>query len=317
MYISDVWPQTRLKLLRRAKRPGRLGALLAGAALKLIPSSPGDLQVELWGRPLLFPAAHHVPFIVGNNPFWSMPLVHCLAALPGERLTVVDVGANIGDSVAILESHHPGRLDFICVEANPEWVPYLKVNTAGLPVEIIQSFVGEGQSLVVKPTAPGSAGSQINQSGEPSRTLDEICNGRHVDLIKIDTDGFDFPVLRSAARILSSQRPALFFEWDPSSWREQGESLQCVFTWLSQFGYDDFCFFSDGGYFYCRTNQPNTIESLIQVAECRRSIDALHWDVFAAPSAVCDHAIRNNVNAAYALAEKVKFWNRLQPTYWQ
>jgi FkbM family methyltransferase len=312
----------RIALSKRAKRPGPIGALIAQAALKVAPQAGGDLEVQLWGRPVRLPANHHLPFIVGRNPFWSMPLVHSAAALSDRKhskLTVVDVGANVGDSVVMLESYLPGRCEFLCLEPNAEWLPYLTSNTSGLPVEIIARFIGEGQLLEVNSSAPGTAGSKVTATGEQSVPLDEICNGRTIDLIKVDTDGFDFPILRSGREMLSSQKPALFFEWDPITWSAQGEDPEAIFPWLSALGYHDFCFFADGGFLYCRTvsNQPETIRSLIAAARARRGVDNLYWDVLAASPEVCDGAIQHNLEGSRKLSTEIRFWNRLQPTYWQ
>jgi hypothetical protein len=75
----------------------------------------------------------------------------------------------------------------------------------------------------------------------PSISLDEICSGRQIDSIKVDTDGLDFPILRT----LCATKPTLFFEWDPARWREQGEDPASVFDWLVEVGYEDFCLFAD------------------------------------------------------------------------
>jgi FkbM family methyltransferase len=311
--------EIRLALRKRARRPGRIGALLAGAALKVTPHGTRDVNVQLWGRQLRLPAYHHLPYIVGNNPLCFMPLVHGAAALTNRTLTVVDIGANVGDSALLLESHFPGRCKFICVEPNPDWIPYLKLNTAGLSVEIIPRFLGEGQRLSVRPREPGSAAAQVSDTGDPSIPLDEICDGKEIDFIKLVTEGFEFPILRSGKRTLSRAKPALIFEWDPALWREQKEEPSDIFAWLAEFSYQDFCFFSDSGIFYCRIkgNQAETIRSLLAVAECRNGMDTPFWDVLAAPSEVCDRAIQNNVVACQRAAADIRLWNRLQPTYWQ
>jgi FkbM family methyltransferase len=248
-----------------------------------------------------------------------MPLVHCAAALTKQNLTVIDVGANVGDSAVLLETYLPGQCKFVCVEPNSDWIPYLQSNTAGLPVEIITCFVGEGQLLAVRSTVPGTAGSVVSKSGHRSHSLDEICEGRKVDFLKIDTDGFDFPIIRSGRQTLSSLKPALFFEWDPVLWREQGEEPEAIFDWLLEYGYSDFCFFADGGFLYCRVtlSQAETIRSLVAAADCRHGIDNLYWDVFASSPEICDRAIRNNTTAAQTLSREVRVWNRLQPTFWR
>jgi FkbM family methyltransferase len=310
--------EIRLALQRRSRRPGKIGALLASALFRLASTPTGDVEVRVWGTRLRLPADHHLPYIVGTNPLWSVPLVNCAAALNRSALTVVDVGANVGDSVVLLESHLPGMCRFVCVEPNSEWVPYLTANTAGLPVEIIQSFIGEGQHLEIKEGEPGTAGSQIAASGQRSIPLDEICSGRKVDLIKVDTDGFDFPILRSGRHTLSTTRPALFFEWDPPMWRRQGENPASVFDWLAEAGYEDVCLFADSGFFACRmgTKAADMTQSLIAIAESRQGIDNVYWDVFAASAEACDRAVQNNLKAIRKLTETVHHWNRLQPTYW-
>ena len=310
--------EIRLALQRRTRRPGKLGALAAAALLRLTSTPTGDVEVQVWGKRLRLPADHHLPYIVGTNPLWSVPLVNCAAALNRSALAVVDVGANVGDSVVLLESHLPGMCRFVCIEPNSDWIPYLTANTAGLPVEIIQSFVGEGQRLEIKNEQAGTAGSKIADSGQRSIPLDEICSGRQVDLIKVDTDGFDFPILRSGRQTLSTNRPALFFEWDPPTWRKQGEDAASVFGWLAESGYQNVCLFADSGFFACRigTKAADVTQSLIEVAESRQGIDNVHWDVFAASADACDRAVQNNLKAIRELAETVHHWNRLQPTYW-
>jgi len=310
--------EIRLALLKRSRRPGRLGALLASRLLRLAKAPTGSVEVPVWGKRLRLPATHHLPFIVGTNPLWSIPLINCVEALDRPVVTIVDIGANVGDSVVLLESQLPGLSRFVCVEPNPEWVPYLTANTAGLPVEIIHDFIGEGQHLTIKEGDPGTAGSQIAASGRRSIPLDEICSGRQIDLIKVDTDGFDFPILRSGRSSLCATHPALFFEWDPPKWREQGEDPASVFDWLVGLGYESFCLFTDSGFFACRigTNAKEVIQSLAAVAASRQGIDNIYWDVFAAPAEVCDRAVQNNFKAIRRLADTVHHWNRLQPTYW-
>lgn len=309
----------RLGLRRRARRPGRLGALLAGAALRVVPETRGDITVSVWGRKMRLPAEHHLPYIVGTNPFWSMSLVHCVDALKtGAPVNVIDVGGNVGDTPILLESCLPGRCRFLCIEPSTEWLPYLRENTRDLPVEVMSCFVGEGQRLEMNPSGEGSAGSRQSAAGVQSVRLDEICAGKDVDLIKIDTDGFDFPILRSAEATILEKHPAIFFEWAPELWSQQGEDPEAVFEWLRQMGYQDVCLFADGGFLYCRaaTGQRATFRSLVAAAQSRRNIDRLYWDVFAAPEEVCEAAMNKNTEALAVLTARVPAWNRLQPTYW-
>jgi hypothetical protein len=65
-------------------------------------------------------------------------------------------------------------------------------------------------------------------------TLDDVLLNRGgVDFVKVDTDGFDFEVLRGAERLLREQRPLLFFELAPYLLDGALDEL----AWLQSLGY--------------------------------------------------------------------------------
>jgi hypothetical protein len=72
-------------------------------------------------------------------------------------------------------------------------------------------------------------------------TLDELLNEKypsfHADIMKVDTDGFDFKVIRGADNVIKKDRPAIFFEWDGALLKEQGENLISIFDYLNNQGY--------------------------------------------------------------------------------
>jgi hypothetical protein len=152
--------------------------------------------------------------------------------------------------------------------------------------------------------------------------LDEIADllgGVPADLIKIDTDGFDYKILRSGVGTLKNQRPLLFFEWDPLLWEAQGDHPLDVFTFLAQLGYSAFVFFTDTGFFQTLISGPDTpaLELLSSAAAARRGIDNLYFDVLAGPPEICRRAAELNIQATRELAGRVKGWRRQQPEYWQ
>jgi len=309
-----------LYLLRQTRRPSRIGGLCAGILLRVLPSPRGEMTVRLWGRPVTMEAEHHLPYIVGTNPLWGMPLVQCLSTLDG-TVEFLDVGANIGDSVVMIEAFDPGRCRYTCFEPNAAWRRFCERNTRGLPVTLLDTFVGEGQAVCLEAGSPGTAGSRAaaTKTGQRSVPLDELARGKRVDFIKIDTDGFDFSILRSGAGLLREQRPSLFFEWDPALWTASGEDPMGVFHFLKQCGYDEFCFFSDAGMLHCRMSGVSEplLRSLITSALSRREIDNLHWDVFAADASRCEAAAVANARAVSAARERIHHWHRLQPAFWQ
>ena len=49
------------------------------------------------------------------------------------------------------------------------------------------------------------------------------------NFIKIDTDGFDFKVLRGANNTLKTYKPVIFFEWDKIHLQAQNEDFLSIF----------------------------------------------------------------------------------------
>jgi FkbM family methyltransferase len=58
-----------------------------------------------------------------------------------------------------------------------------------------------------------------------------------VALIKIDVEGWEPAVLRGAATVLRTSRPALIFEYDPAYVERSGGSGEELVDWLRSFGY--------------------------------------------------------------------------------
>ena len=71
-----------------------------------------------------------------------------------------------------------------------------------------------------------------------TRRLDRLAAGfveaqRGIDVLKVDTDGFDAKVLRSARTLLADHHPCLFFELHPALWDEAGEDPRAAFAFLA------------------------------------------------------------------------------------
>ena len=84
-----------------------------------------------------------------------------------------------------------------------------------------------------------------------TQTLDQLIDAKYkdhiIDLVKIDTDGFDFKVIRGAMQCLKQWRPLLFFEWDKAYCEEQEEDPLSIFPILDNLGYSDCILFDNFG----------------------------------------------------------------------
>jgi FkbM family methyltransferase len=74
----------------------------------------------------------------------------------------------------------------------------------------------------------------------PARSIDRILaelDGPHVDLVKIDVDGFECEVLRGAAALLRHSRPIFMMELSPYVLEEHGSSLEELLSFFVPNGY--------------------------------------------------------------------------------
>jgi FkbM family methyltransferase len=194
---------------------------------------------------LRLPLSHELPFYRRKFPHYASNLgkVSFHARRKYSDLTMIDIGANIGDSVAIAHSYsdHP----VLCLEGEPRFFQLLKENTRNLPaVEIEQTFIG----------APGDhVGSIDVRSGNaqvllgPTPGQSTICTltealARHprfasAKLLKIDAEGFDCRIIAAEIKLLKANKPIVFFEYYPKCSELVGQKAFPVFTTLSSLGY--------------------------------------------------------------------------------
>jgi FkbM family methyltransferase len=302
------------RLERARASPSWARRTLAGLGLRGLAPAGRRLRARralvravLWGRPLLLTADHRLPQIVASCPTFGEPLALLVQTLDHDPVRLIDVGANIGDTVALLEAAAPGRCRILCIEPDPEFAELCRANTEAMPgIELIRSFVSdvEGAVATTRHHRPGTAMTRIEgwAGADPSdpgahertRRLDRLAAGfveAHggVDVLKIDTDGFDAKVLRSARTLLGAHHPCLFFELHPGLWDEAGEDPRAAFAFLAELGYSHFVFFTNRGMLHlqCHDPAPLLLDSLVALGRARRTLDDFHFDVLTGDPVVC------------------------------
>lgn len=102
------------------------------------------------------------------------------------------------------------------------------------------------------------------------------------NFIKVDTDGFDFKVLRSAREYLAASKPSLFFEWDREHLEAQGEEYLSIFALLKECGYKDLVLFDNFGSMLCVLNVEDMLNLRLLMEYIRRSSKNIYYyDVLA------------------------------------
>jgi FkbM family methyltransferase len=201
---------------------------------------------EVKGCRLRLNLSHQLPLYRRDFPAYAANFERLTASLRRQhhRLMLVDVGANIGDSVALAEMKH--EEECLLIEGDPAYFQLLRENTAHLPgaVCVAAMLSASAQQSPGRLIAEGGTGSivQASEGHVIFVTLDQVIEehprfaGSH--LLKIDVDGYDFRVMRGGERFIREGHPILFFEQDPGMIRNAGDDPDDVYDWLARVGYE-------------------------------------------------------------------------------
>lgn len=273
--------QTLLDLmLRLPAGPGRPFARVAFDALaalrRAVVALLGDPAVTyvLDGTTLLLPLSHELPMIRRHLPDYSRNIARIAAALAEKHpgMSMVDIGANIGDTVAIVR--RLARFPILCIDGDPLYYALLVQNTGALgDVCHVNAYIGEA-STTLHATAGrhgGTGGMTADPAGTATirtRSLASVLGDDpafHAPrLVKIDTDGFDTRIVKGAIDFLAQARPVIFMEYDPHLFAANDPDGFGVFALLREAGYSDALFFENTGPFLARVrlDDAETLEDL-------------------------------------------------------
>lgn len=166
-------------------------------------------------------------------------------------MTVVDVGANQGVFTLFCADLVGLNGSVIAFEPDPEMFSALSKNAKANNrhwVELHNLALGaqEGQ-LALRISrlnrgdnriVPSTQQRAVSQATVPVATLDRVLNGRKVDLVKMDVQGWEGAVLKGMKGLLASPDPPwIHLEVCPHLLREAGSSFEEIHGILNQHGY--------------------------------------------------------------------------------
>jgi FkbM family methyltransferase len=174
---------------------------------------------------------------------------------PGHN--AIDVGANVGiHTLKMAKAVGSGRV--IACEPSATLCARLQANLAlnrftNVSVHQVAAAAQAG-TLNLYPVGWAAARSHMTFDasaaavpGGPQRVravvLDDLVDAENptgIDLIKIDTDGFEAPVLAGSRRLLTREHPALVFEYTADGWSQAGYTWSQVHEDLKAKGYSSF-----------------------------------------------------------------------------
>lgn len=238
------------------------------------------------------------PIVVRKMPKYNAPLVDLVAQTFWQRqrpLRMVDVGAGLGDSVLLLMERCPDMVEqFLCFEGEEGFFGLLRANLGDHPsVRMMLVLLSDSPTDEPELVRVQHAGTATPRGGKllPARTLDDVlaqgAAPEFLDIVKVDTDGFDGKVLAGSQQTLQEYRPAVIFEWHPRACAAAGVDAHLAFVTLAGAGYERYVFFDKFGNFshFMFGYIPQAIASLAAFCTGHPAPDDWHYDVVALQSA--------------------------------
>ena len=215
------------------------------------------------------PSNHLLPEHYKTHPKYDRFLPH-LAKYAAVADTIVDIGANVGDTLASMAEKNPTS-NYICIEPDDSFYKLLvenigriKTSITGLKIQTIKALVGKNISNVSLDGNGGTKHAVIDNEGEiKSLPLDEmIPNALNVRILKSDVDGFDYDVLDSSMAIIEAHKPIIFFECQ-YDFEYQKVGYSKTIKKLKSIGYCDWTVFDNFGEVVVRTNDISVLSQLM------------------------------------------------------
>ena len=178
--------------------------------------------------------------------YGTICLEHSIANLPEVKSLksndiVIDVGGFIGDTALIFSKYgaevydfEPQEDAFFCMEYNT-----FKNSTK---ISAINEAVGNGDSVSINQDPlngnPGTRTIKPDENGKKSIRLDDyFAKFSNIDLIKIDCEGYEPPVIQGSKEIIKKHKPIIICEVYPDMLAKAGFSKADIYDPLIELGY--------------------------------------------------------------------------------
>lgn len=217
-------------------------------------------KLVIHGKPLYLPLSHALPVYLKGFPMYDR-LPQRLGVFLRQTygfVCLIDVGANIGDTIAAILDDNAKDDSYLAIEPNGHFRKYLSLNWGKANnVEILPYFcTGNKQPAYKYQIIESNGTAQIVENSEglvlQERTADQIIIEkpafRICNFFKIDTDGHDFEVINGASKLIADNLPVILFECDISL--NENYIDDCIDTLKSskRLGYSSFLLYDNFGY---------------------------------------------------------------------
>ncbi|MBV9997024.1 MAG: FkbM family methyltransferase [Caulobacteraceae bacterium] len=207
------------------------------------------------GHVIDLPAGHRLDWYRIRFSRYGEPIREVSEVLAAKypAFTAIDIGANIGDTAALIVGSND--VPVLCVEGNEKFLPFLLRNLSRISqrAEIAASYVGAGAVVGRVRVEAGTARIEVKEGESPVRTqtlpdiVEEHPRFGNSRLLKIDTDGFDSKIILSSLDFIATLKPVIFVEFSPGFNEQEGRECQEMLEALRSVGYCRFHVFDNFG----------------------------------------------------------------------
>lgn len=253
------------------------------------------------------------PYIIKKFPDHGTALIRIanIVDTKYKNLSIIDVGANFGDTAAMLLTDN-GNYNIYCIEGDVEAFKLLSRNFASnKQTHLYKVFLSDkNESLSINFDKNNGSlrletGHNLNRNNDinfislDSLIMDNPNVGRS-KLLKIDTDGYDFRIMRGSYRFLQQIKPIIFFEYDNVYLDKTGERPTDIFKYLKSLGYSMLAFYDNYGRFLIstKTNEERILKQLDRYITNRKGT-CPYYDVAAfheSDAEIADSFVANEEN---------------------
>ena len=239
------------------------------------------IPYKLWNYKILIPISHNLPVVLNSHKNYNtnLPRVAKYISSKYNDPYVIDIGANVGDTAALLRSY----IDFplMCIEGDKKFFELLIKNTSQMKnITYVQSYLGTNdESINAAVQTERGTGTISNNEGSVLETkkLDTVLDlnpeFKKAKLLKIDTDGFDFKIMKGSVGFLKESKPVIFTEFDQNLMKEIKEDYNDMFEFFRSLDYFYIIFYDNFGDYLIslNLNETDKIEDIISYFDNRNT----------------------------------------------
>ena len=197
-----------------------------------------------------------------KDPKWSAPFVWELDVIQKfadqiqDDFTILDVGANTGTFSMMAKLYpttkwhlfEPDPFNYALLKENVE---LNEITNATMYEEALSDYVGEcvlkicpnhrGLNTIGKNVARFSEAESVDHPVK-CNTIDNLFSDTKIDLIKIDTEGSEYDIIKGGINTIKKFKPKILLEYNPGNMGQCGHTPDKLNNFISSIGYNPFWF---------------------------------------------------------------------------